>query len=616
MPPPINKVSVITSILFHQLPHGIENMFLTPLDQFYKRHSKLFCFLLIALPVIGFNMMHVFGPKYLLHDDSYFYREGITNFFFESLWNNYGSLAAFTEGISFWTAAHISPFFVRMFFVIFYLNGISLGIYFISRRIFNLPSSSSYLAAVIPSILPMQHQIIAGINMSYPLIGTLLLMLSLITGFAYLTDKHHSFFLLCISGALFILSVGLMEQALILSASIGFLYLLITKNWKRKILIIFPVVTASSLILYRMLKYPRMGATPNDLSYDVIFHRIKTFLIYLSPFFKNYGIIFVIILMAIGFIGFFFQRTLRRRLTGLPHFAWLPETLQPAVLPLFSILWTIPLIVPFVSMTQYMPVRYLHTPGYGPWFFIAPGFILCLSMIFSFLTPRLRTCLITFCIFFTVVWSGIQHMTYAEQSYQSGNHYWQTIKQSLSDITFPPESDIVITNARIGVHSNYPSCSGQFARMFNNRLDIGGLIGEEFFYYDPFARVYFWGRPMTGLKYAENLYLYQWMPEKHADNIHQTGHLRPYHYYLRVLTHESPENSKGKINDWFLYKLQPNGRSSLIHSGNGLSAYQQLLEKLQNNGIRPDEICWGNPNKRFGVNSPEKRQPERRSKTS
>ena len=186
---------------------------------------------------------------------------------------------------------------------------------------------------------------------------------------------------------------------------------------------------------------------------------------YLSPFHMSCGIILVIILMVIGLFGFFLLPSLRQRVTGLPHFDWLPDNLQPAVMPLFALLWTVPLAVPFVSMIQYMPVRCLHTPGYGPWFVMAPGFVFGLSLLLSFVNTRTRQYLTAFIILCIVTWSGIQHTAYAEKSYRSGNRYWNSIKQSLSDITFPPQSDIVITNARIGVHSNYPTCTGQFAQV-------------------------------------------------------------------------------------------------------------------------------------------------------
>ena len=68
-----------------------------PLMELVEKNRLLFITLLIVLPVIIFNLAHVFGPRYLLADDPSGYLTGIDSMVRISLWTDHYILNAFTE---------------------------------------------------------------------------------------------------------------------------------------------------------------------------------------------------------------------------------------------------------------------------------------------------------------------------------------------------------------------------------------------------------------------------------------------------------------------------------------------------------------------------------------
>ncbi len=579
-----------------------------PLAELVAEQPVLTLAVLIASPVIAFNVLHVFGPKYLLHDDPYFYWIGIDHMVDWWRWQIFGSLAAFTEGFSYWVMAHFSPYVVRLMYLLVYLTGISFCVYWIARRIFGLNPLCGYLAAVLPAIYPMQHQIIAAINSSYTLIGTLAVLLSLIAGFKFLVRDHYSWPLFVLATGLYAISTRLMEQAVFLSVPLAFLYLACTQNWKRKALLLLPLTFAAAMELHRMISHSRGEvATPHNLPWGEIFERGNMFLLYLSPTSEHFGIWLFTALFLLSLIGYSYTFRPHNTEISLSHFDWLPRKLGFAVLPAFVLLWVIPAALPFIGMTKYFSIRTFHIAGYGPWLLIAPGLYFLTLECTAFISPRLPTLLMAAIVIAIVGGAGIQHVVYAEKQYQRGNYYFQSLSRDICKHAIPEGSQIVITNASTGTHQSYPACTGYLSRMLGNRLDVGGLVGTEYFFYDPFAQTKLWLRPMTGLKGAfDNLHFFRWNTDTYSPNRDQNGILQPYTYFLRVVTDESSKTDTEKSGDWFVYHLDMEGKANIIYRGHGLDDYKGTLAKLELDGIRPHQICWGNPANPFGCNSPKR----------
>ncbi len=575
---------------------------------FVERHALILLSLSIALPVIIFNLVHVFGPEYLLADDPSGYYTGINNIARLWLWKQAFLLNAFTETFSWWMMSHFSPYVVRLLYLLIYLTGISFCVYWIAGKIFNLRREEAYLSALIPAVLPLQFQIIAGVNMSYTLLGQFLVLLSLITGFCYLTRKDHSWLLLGLAGLLYTAATRQMEQAVFVSAAVVFIYLAVSGNVLRKTGLILPVAVSSAAVLHRMLTAPRGAAEIQEILLGEMIHRLKIFILYLSPWIspvhREYAIPVVAVLILAGIAGFYFHSDLRSRAAGADHFSRLPEVVRIFMLPGFALLWTIPSIFPFIALNKHMDARTMHLSGYGPWLLIAPGLFFFLAFFISLLRSRAGQSTRIFVVVFIVFLSGLQHMRYAAGSYEKGNYFIRGISRSISMFSFSEGSQIAIVDADTGTHNSYRPCTGYLARILGNRTDIGGIVGPEHFFYDPFAQHDLWKRPMTGLQGLDNLHLFRFLPG--IDHSSQPGRssLEEFRFFLRVMTGESEREPGQQTGDWILYRLDSGSAASAAYTGHGLEEYMELLESLKAEDVKSAQICWGDPRDEPGCNSP------------
>ena len=579
----------------------IDSGFLEPLRKLAEDHPVLFKVLLISFPVILFNLVNVFGPHYLLNDDPARYRAAIDRMITWSAWTQNYKLSAFTEWVAAWMTVNYSPFVVRLLYVLLYLTGISFCTYWISRRIFNLSSSCSYLAAVLPAIYPLQYQVIAGINVSYTLPGQLLALAALICGFCYLTRERHSWFLAILAGSLFAASTRMMEQAIFLSAAIGFIYLVTSRNIARKLVLLTPVAAASALVLYKMITTPRGAATPRDIPVDAILGRVVMFFEYLSPVRLQYSIVLVLLLLLAGLISFRFWSGIRDRVSEPLHFAWIPINMRCWILPVFAFAWTFFSAVPFIALNSHMAVRTIHLAGYGPWLVMAPGLVFLGSAVFFFMNSPVRKRLVVFIVFLTVTCAGFEHISYSINRHRLANYHWDILSSVVSRHAFPADTQVVVTDANMGSYSSYHICTGYLCRLLGNRLDVGGVVGPEYFYYDPFCQKRLWTTRMTGLRETGNLQLFRLVTGQDSQ---PEGFLQPYQYFLRVITSESPIQEGEAAGDWRLYEFDSRGRAKIRNSGHGLDQYKQLLAELSAEGIVPKQICWGDPENEPGGNSP------------
>jgi len=565
-----------------------------------KDHPVISLAISIAFPVILFNLVNVFGPHYLLNDDPLRYRRALEQLIYWPTWHAQYALSTFTESFAAWMAAHFSPYVVRLLYLFVYLTGISFCTYWISRTVFGLSRGAAYLAAVLPALFPFQYQILAGINVSYTLLGQLMVLLALMAGFSYLARVDHSWSLAVASGALFLLGSMLMEQSLFLSVPVVLLYLVTSnRNW-RKAALILPVVLFSGGILLRMLLFPRNPATPVALTGEAILQRTWYFLGYLSPIIHEWSPFIVIFLIFAGISGVVLRSDTRARIRELAHFIWIPEQYRALALPVFVFAWTACTAIPFLALSPNFSVRTLHLAGYGPWMLMAPGMLFLVDSGAFLIGKTAGRRIFLFAAVLLVFTAGAGRWHNSLLKYERGNYFWNELSSLVSQYSFPHGSRIVITDANMGSYSSYHIACGYLSRLLNDRLDVSGLVGRENFYYDPFDRESLWAKRMTGLESTDNLHLFRLVG---GENSTAGAALVPYRYFLRVV---EPGNKGGEAQPggyWRLYEVVDAG-SILRYEGDGLDSYLSLLEKLSGEGIAPDEICWGNPEDSPGCNSP------------
>ena len=221
-----------------------------------------------------------------------------------------------------------------------------------------------YLAAVLPAIYPAEYIIIAGINSSYTLIGTLTALLSLIAGFKFLIRERCSWLFFVLAAGLYVISTKLMEQAVFLSGALGLIYVMSTPNWKRKALLsLVPIAFSVTMELHRMvIKAQRVKWPPLIISPGTTFFGEPKSFYYTSLQQMEYlGIWLFAVPFLLSFLGYSYAFRSDNVSPALPHFAWLPRKIGFVILPAFVLFWTIPSVFPFIAMTKY----FLSEPSRG-----------------------------------------------------------------------------------------------------------------------------------------------------------------------------------------------------------------------------------------------------------
>ena len=148
--------------------------------------SQAKIYILIALAVILFNLVGIFGSDILLHDDPGWYASVLAGKF-PTFLMKYSALLAQREWLA-WNIMAVSPQLARGIYVLFLMVPISWCFYYLLHSKFGFSRGAAVTAAVLPNILPYQWQIPAGINMSYTLWGLLFALFTLILGFHYLEN--------------------------------------------------------------------------------------------------------------------------------------------------------------------------------------------------------------------------------------------------------------------------------------------------------------------------------------------------------------------------------------------------------------------------------------------
>ena len=163
--------------------------------------------------MVLFNLIAVWGPQVLIHDDATHFLSVKHHQYPVTLSEHGLMLAAASE----WIAMNImvqSKELVRLLYILLLMVPLSLSLYSLFRRKFDLPREVALAGAVVPMVLPAQWLIPAFTNGSYPLLGLLVMTLSLhrLTDFARLPGRETRD--AAAATLLYLAATQLMEQAL------------------------------------------------------------------------------------------------------------------------------------------------------------------------------------------------------------------------------------------------------------------------------------------------------------------------------------------------------------------------------------------------------------------
>ena len=258
-------------------------------------------YLIIALAVILFNLIAVWGLDFLLHDDPSWYGDVLAGRFPKVL-NKASPLLAYKE----WMAWHImvySPQLARGLYVLFLMVPLSFIFYYLLHHQLGLSRWDALASAILPNILPYQWQIPAGINMSYPLLGLLLVLLALISGLHYLAKSAPGNWLRLVGAAVcYYLACHLMEQSLFLYPPLVLVFFGYTKRNRKHFWLVslFSIIAADKLI--RMIVLPRKAAVSVPL--EEIVNRIGLYFKWTLPSPETHPLLLILIFSAIIITGF------------------------------------------------------------------------------------------------------------------------------------------------------------------------------------------------------------------------------------------------------------------------------------------------------------------------
>ncbi len=543
-------------------------------------------YICIALTVVVFNLVAIFGMDVLLHDDPAWYDLVINGEFPQWLITS-SPIYAFKEWIA-WNIMVYSPNLARGLYVVLLMVPISCCFYYLFHDKLGFSRLSAFTAALLPNILPYQHQIPGGINMSYTLWGLLFSVFSLILGLQYLektTPKNWTRWLG--ASVCYFLATQLMEQALFLFLPLALLFSGYTKFNKKHTRLISSFFILAVAKLTWMMAAPRM-ATANIPAKE-IFKRLGTYLKWSLPspdIEPGYITIIYVTILLTGFI--LSVKNADSRLTSI-HKNFFPRNKKIYVLYLYAffICWSISSIFVFACISVHCTPRYAHISAFG------------LNAIFVFsiyvlLNQKFVKKYKLYILIFTaiIIFSGVYRHLYLKKIYNTYNHTHSIIIRDLNKLKFPLNSQVVVSGevgtVGLGITSGWLPSSG-YLKFALKRKDIYGLIGQincgGYYnfdnHFDPKLRLWGVRYSMTGISVNRPTFLFFMLKKQKK---------------LKQLEYALQWKGKTKNVPWTILRANKNtGKITPLLSGTGWDEYLSTIKKLEKSGISQSDILWGGP---------------------
>ncbi len=564
------------------------NSFVAGLKHFYslsERRQTYIVFAAVALAVILFNLIAIFGLDSLLHDDPRHYKDVIEGNFFW-VWVKHFVLWPFMEWAG-WNVMVYSAPLARGLYVLLYMVPISCCFYYVFRSKLGFSRLLAFSAAVIPNILPHQWQIPAGINISRTLYGFLFSVIALVVGLHYLEKSTSKNWLRLAGSSLsYIVSSQMMEQALFLfpPLALAFLGFTGTKKKKTRILSAFFVIAAARYIQMIVFTRKARGFVPPG----EMLKRIGLYFKWSLPSPDIEPLYLAVFYVGIILLGFFlFVKYPRVGPAYKKYFSHMSERTYAVYLYVFLICWSVSTTIVFITMTSTFPPRYILMSAFGvnALFVFSLYVILGMPRFAGKYKPHL------FILAGLLLYSGIYRYVNLERIYTPRNIAHSIVVRELGKIPFPPNSQVVVCGVpRLAVGER--RSTGYLMRALN-RTDIKGMLRttdprHPFHFYDHFSPVKATtGRPtqFSGLSKAKPVFFFSLLPEQDK--------ARQFEYVLHW---------KGMTTNasWaILHAGKKTGKLAAYRAGVGMGEYLDTLDtlkkELETQGVSQSDILWGGP---------------------
>jgi hypothetical protein len=534
----------------------------------------------IALTVVLFNLIAVYGPQILLHDDPAGYADVLER---KIPWYlmKHTLISPFTEWAA-WNVMAYSAALARGLYVLFLMVPISWCFFYILHSKFGLSRLTSLTAAILPNILPWQWQIPAGINMSYPLWGLLFFLLSVILSLHYL-EKDGSRNWAGWLGAVtcYAMAAQIMEQALFLFPPLAFTIWGFKGLNRKTRSLIFSLMLVATARFIQTLVLPRQAVSSIPLA--EIMERLGLYFKWslpspdIKPLYLAIGGSAVIIM---GFVLWLLRSDIDLNVGRLGSHL----TRRQAVLLTFGVFlcWSISTIFVFIFMSEFFVQRYTYLSAFG----LNALFVVSIHGI---LTQRyFRKLKLHLWIFLVIiVFSGVFRYANLNSIYAERNRTKSILVRDLSALQMPRNSQVAVTGVS-GVPGGWRRSSGYLKHILE-REDIDGLIGpfysSAYYNYDDHfdPRLKGWDQKsnMRGLSLNRPLFLFT-LDDKNAE-------LKQLEYALQW---------KGEKLDapWTIFQIDKiTGKAKPFRSGTGMPEYLSAVTELEKKAILQSSILWGGP---------------------
>ena len=549
-----------------------------------QKQARILPYTAIGVTVFIFNLIAVFGLKNLLHDDPAGYYEVLRGEGFHRNMLEHNLIAPFTGWAS-RTVMTFSPQSARALYILVLMIPIACCLYYLYHAKFGFSPVAAYAAAVVPLILPRQHEIPTGISDSYILWGFLFVLLSMLLSFRYLdTDSHRKWSFLLAAAGFYLISTQFMELALFMFPPLALAVLGFRKQRRERILLF------SAFLLVALTKVTQVLLSPRKKIFSVAvidtIGRIGKFFdnsLAFPPLKTGYTVSIVVIIIGAAF--FLCARKGSSTAGGRHIFSHFTKGMAAVAFYGFFLCWVISTIFFFLVMTPNFPSRYSFISSFG----LNAVFLFSLSVLLAGLFPGKKR-VVTFILLGSVAITGIYRFFSLKNSYVKLNSLHTIIERQLGSKKLPPDSQaVIVLPPNFGFFAGGWKRSSGFLEFALKRKDVTGLIGKKdssVYYnfdshFDPRVRAFLPRFDMTGLDFGKPVFLFLCDLEQ--------AKLIQLQYALQWLG-----ESKDAV--WKILKADKNnGRMSVMTAGFGMQDYMRTVKKMGSAGIRQTDILWGGP---------------------